>query len=49
MIVQLEDVWKRYGRFDALRGWSFSALEGCIFALFGANGSAQTSRAGRAT
>ncbi len=42
MIVQLENIWKRYGRFDALRGLSFSVPEGSVFALFGANGAGKT-------
>jgi ABC-2 type transport system ATP-binding protein len=42
MIVRLENVGKRYGRFDALRGLSFSVPEGSVFALFGANGAGKT-------
>jgi len=42
MIVHLENIWKKYGRFDALRGLSFSVPEGSVFALFGANGAGKT-------
>lgn len=42
MIVHVEDIWKTYGRFDALRGLSFSVPEGSVFALFGANGAGKT-------
>jgi ABC-2 type transport system ATP-binding protein len=42
MIVHLKNVWKKYGRFDALRGLSFSVPEGSVFALFGANGAGKT-------
>ena len=42
MIVQAEDVWKRFGRLDALRGLSFSVPEGSTFALIGANGAGKT-------
>src|ERR1700733_3841002 len=42
MIVRLENIWKTYGRFDALKGLSFSVPEGSVFALFGANGAGKT-------
>jgi len=42
MIVHLDNIWKKYGRFDALRGLSFSVPEGSVFALFGANGAGKT-------
>jgi ABC-2 type transport system ATP-binding protein len=42
MVIRLEDIWKTYGRFDALRGLSFSVPEGSVFALFGANGAGKT-------
>jgi ABC-2 type transport system ATP-binding protein len=42
MIVQAEDVWKRFGRFNALQGLSFSVPEGSTFALIGANGAGKT-------
>ena len=42
MIVQLDKVWKTYGRFVALRELSFGVPEGSVFALFGANGAGKT-------
>ena len=42
MIVHLENISKRYGRFDALRGLSLRVSEGSVFALFGANGAGKT-------
>jgi ABC-2 type transport system ATP-binding protein len=42
MIVQLENISKKYGRFDALRELSFRVTEGSVFALFGANGAGKT-------
>jgi ABC-2 type transport system ATP-binding protein len=42
MIVQAEDVWKRFGRLDALQGLSLSVPEGSTFALLGANGAGKT-------
>jgi ABC-2 type transport system ATP-binding protein len=42
VIVRLENIWKTYGRFDALRGLSLGVPEGSVFALFGANGAGKT-------
>src|SRR6478752_2887261 len=42
MIVQADNVWKRFGRFDALRGLTFGVPEGSTFALIGANGAGKT-------
>jgi len=42
MIVQVDNVWKRFGRLDALRGLSFSVPESSVFALLGANGAGKT-------
>ncbi len=42
MIVQTDDVWKKYGRFDALRGLSIGVPEGSAFALIGANGAGKS-------
>jgi ABC-2 type transport system ATP-binding protein len=42
MIARLENVWKKYGRFEALRGLSLSVPEGSVFALVGANGAGKT-------
>jgi ABC-2 type transport system ATP-binding protein len=42
MIVQADNVWKKFGRFGALQGLSFSVPEGSAFALVGANGAGKT-------
>ena len=42
MVVHLENIWKKYGHFDALQGLSFSVPEGSVFALFGANGAGKS-------
>jgi ABC-2 type transport system ATP-binding protein len=42
MVVHLENISKKYGRFDALRGLRFRVPEGSVFALFGANGAGKT-------
>jgi ABC-2 type transport system ATP-binding protein len=42
MMVQTHDLWKTYGRHDALRGLSLSVPEGSAFALIGANGAGKT-------
>ena len=42
MIVQVHDLWKRYGRFDALHGLEFAVPEGSAFALLGPNGAGKT-------
>ena len=42
MVVQADNVWKQFGRFDALQGISFSVPEGSIFAFIGANGAGKT-------
>lgn len=42
MIVQAQDLWKRYRRFDALQGLSFAVPEGSAFALVGSNGAGKT-------
>ena len=42
MIVEVHDLWKRYGRFDALHGLEFAVPEGSAFALLGANGAGKT-------
>jgi hypothetical protein len=38
MIVEAHDLWKRYGRFDALHGLEFGIAGGSAFALVGPNG-----------
>lgn len=42
MIVKVHDLWKRYGRFDALKGLEFGVPEGSAFALVGPNGAGKT-------
>jgi ABC-type multidrug transport system ATPase subunit len=42
MIVNVHDLWKRYGRFDALQGLEFAVPEGSAFALVGPNGAGKT-------
>ena len=41
-MIRVENLWKQFGRFDALRGLSFSVPEGSAFALIGANGAGKT-------
>jgi ABC-2 type transport system ATP-binding protein len=42
MIIETRDLWKTYGRFDALRGLNLAVPEGSVFALLGANGAGKT-------
>jgi ABC-type multidrug transport system ATPase subunit len=42
MILQTHDLWKTYGRFDAVRGVDIAVPEGSIFALIGASGAGKT-------
>lgn len=41
-MIRTENLWKRFGRFEALRGLSFDVPEGSAFALIGANGAGKT-------
>jgi ABC-2 type transport system ATP-binding protein len=41
-MIGVENLWKKFGRFDALRGLSFDVPEGSAFALIGANGAGKT-------
>src|SRR5437868_13215549 len=41
-MISINELWKRFGRHDALRGLSFSVPEGSAFALIGANGAGKT-------
>jgi ABC-2 type transport system ATP-binding protein len=41
-MIQVNDLWKKFGRFEVLRGLSFSVPEGSAFALIGANGAGKT-------
>ncbi len=40
--VNVKDLWKRYGKVEALRGLSFSVEEGEIYGLIGPNGAGKT-------
>lgn len=42
VILQVEDLKKYYGRFEALKGISFEVQEGEIFGLIGPNGAGKT-------
>lgn len=42
MIIQTNNLWKAYGRHDALKGLSLSVPEGSALALIGANGAGKT-------
>jgi ABC-2 type transport system ATP-binding protein len=41
-MIRVNNLWKKFGRFDALRGLSFDVPEGSAFALIGANGAGKT-------
>ncbi|MGH9574543.1 MAG: ABC transporter ATP-binding protein [Candidatus Acidiferrales bacterium] len=41
-MIHVKNLWKRFGRFDALRGLSFEVPEGSAFAMIGANGAGKT-------
>jgi ABC-2 type transport system ATP-binding protein len=41
-MIRVENLWKRFGRFDALRGLTFDVPEGSAFAMIGANGAGKT-------
>ncbi len=42
MMIEIEGLWKRFGRFDAVSGLDLSVPEGSAFALIGANGAGKT-------
>lgn len=42
MIIQTDNLWKKYGRFDAVQGLSITVPEGSTFALIGANGAGKS-------
>lgn len=41
-MIRIEDLWKSFGRHDALRGISMHVAEGSAYALIGANGAGKT-------
>jgi ABC-2 type transport system ATP-binding protein len=41
-MIQVNNLWKRFGRHDALRGLSFTVPPGSAYALIGANGAGKT-------
>jgi ABC-2 type transport system ATP-binding protein len=41
-MIQANDLWKKYGRHDALRGLRFTVPPGSAYALIGANGAGKT-------
>jgi ABC-2 type transport system ATP-binding protein len=41
-MIQANNLWKRFGRNDALRGLSFTVPRGSAYALIGANGAGKT-------
>jgi ABC-2 type transport system ATP-binding protein len=41
-MIEVDGLWKKYGRFDAVRGLSLSVPAGSAFALVGANGAGKT-------
>jgi ABC-2 type transport system ATP-binding protein len=41
-MIRIENLWKKFGRFDALRGLSFDVPDGSAFAMIGANGAGKT-------
>ncbi len=43
-MIRVNNVWKKFGRHEALQGLSFSVPEGSAFALVGANGAGNTDK-----
>src|SRR5580704_4488565 len=41
-MIQARNLWKKFGRHDALRGLSFTVPQGSAYALIGANGAGKT-------
>jgi ABC-2 type transport system ATP-binding protein len=41
-MIRTENLWKKFGRFEALRGLNFDVPPGSAFALIGANGAGKT-------
>lgn len=42
MMVEIDNVWKRFGHFEALEGMTFAVPEGSTFALIGPNGAGKS-------
>jgi ABC-2 type transport system ATP-binding protein len=41
-MIQVNNLWKKYGKFEALQGLTFAVPEGSAYALIGANGAGKT-------
>jgi ABC-2 type transport system ATP-binding protein len=41
-VIRADNLWKKFGRHEALRGLSFSVPEGSAYALIGSNGAGKT-------
>jgi ABC-2 type transport system ATP-binding protein len=41
-VIRADNLWKQYGKHEAIQGLSFSVPEGSAFALIGANGAGKT-------
>jgi ABC-2 type transport system ATP-binding protein len=41
-MIEVHDLWKKFGRHDALRGLTFTVPQGSAYALIGANGAGKT-------
>jgi len=41
-MIQVKDLWRKFGRLDALRGLRFTVPRGSAYALIGANGAGKT-------
>lgn len=41
-MIQVENLWKKFGRHDALRGLTFNVPSGSAYALIGSNGAGKT-------
>ena len=41
-MIHIENLWKKFGRFEALRGLSFDVPDASAFAMIGANGAGKT-------
>src|SRR5580658_3396021 len=41
-MIRADNLWKKFGRHEALKGLSFSVPEGSAYALIGANGAGKT-------